>query len=246
MPTYIDEQGQETDKPVAVPTFTLYVKVGAKRIPVSYRVNEDGCWICTSHGRGGSCYPRVGGKGKDSILIFKALWIEKFGPIPKDKILMTTCTECWQKCINPDHRIVATHADVAYEKMIPGRVLDGGGHFSSKLNPKKALKIAALKGVRSADSIAKEVGCSSQAIYRLWRGESWNHVTGIQSNNDSRILKVDRCTNCPCHVHMKKKVKNAAADYCSRYNQFFSPNDGKKEFPTWCRLKKKPSRRVKK
>lgn len=231
-PIYIDEHGKKSKEPVAIPMYTIHV--GPKQVPVSYRVNEDGCWICTSHGKGGSCYPRIGGKGRDCVIIFKELWIEKFGKIPKGKILMTTCPE-WMRCINPDHRKVATYADIAYEKMHPKRPT-GTDHFLSKLTPYKAKKVLRLKGKRSAASIAEEMGCSDAAIYRVWRGESWNQVTEVRKERQVRIIVIKNCGQCPYH---QLNIKESPAGYCMKENTFFSPKDLRNEFPSWCHLKKK-------
>ena len=75
---------------------------------IEYEVNENGCWVCTSHSRDTSGYPMIRRnnqiwKGKRYIYtLFK-------GDIPKGLVIRHTCDN--PNCINPDHLILGSQKD---------------------------------------------------------------------------------------------------------------------------------------
>jgi len=131
--------------------------------------SNDDCWICTSHG--GKNYPRVG-SGRKSVLIYKILWEKKNGKVPKGKILLTTCKN-WQKCINPNHRILGTRIKLAHQKMHLHRPF-GESHHLHKLTDRKVRTI--LKSKLSDIALAKRYDCSDVTINRVRHRKIWKHI----------------------------------------------------------------------
>lgn len=52
----------------------------------------------------------------------------------------------------------------------------GSSHGTSRLSDATVLAIRRWRGVRSARSIADEVGVSQSQIYRIWHRENWGHL----------------------------------------------------------------------
>jgi len=88
---------------------------------------NNGCTYCLSHkvhirGDGRRAYYRIRIKGKRYYL-HRYLWEQKFGEIPKGKILMHTCDNVL--CVNIDHLIPGTHKENMADMKSKGRTRNG-------------------------------------------------------------------------------------------------------------------------
>lgn len=136
---------------------------------VLFQLTEEDCWVCTSHG--GKNYPRIG-LGRKSVLIYKTLWEALHGPVPDDKVLLTTCRN-WLKCINPAHRVLGTRSQLAYQKMHPHRPC-GENHHLHKLSDAKVRHI--LRSKKTAVDLGKKYECSDVTIGNVRHRKIWKHV----------------------------------------------------------------------
>ena len=61
--------------------------------------------------------------------------------------------------------------------ILPGDPRGRPRHWPGKLTLDQVLEIRTLRGKLPAHKVAVRYGMEEQAIYRLWRGETWRHVT---------------------------------------------------------------------
>ena len=85
-----------------------------KMKPITWEVNENNCWICTSHKKDKDGYP-VGYKRK----IHRHVYEQCFGEIPIDMVVMHKCDN--PSCINPEHLIIGTYKDNTEDMYSKGR-----------------------------------------------------------------------------------------------------------------------------
>lgn len=114
------------------------------------------------------------------------------------------CQRCGQhdiKCSDGRTRIQAHHHDYSkpldvewicikcHAQITPraptfkNLVLLGESNGFAKLNNKLVLKI--IKSKKNGVELAKELNLDSTTIYRVRRGESWTHVTGLKNTQES-------------------------------------------------------------
>lgn len=85
---------------------------------IQYCVNENGCWICTSHGRSKAGYPM---KWKDDKQVYIShIMFEMYkGPISEG---LCVCHKCdIPACINPDHLWLGTKGANIHDCVQKGR-----------------------------------------------------------------------------------------------------------------------------
>jgi hypothetical protein len=57
--------------------------------------------------------------GRTQITVHRLAWMEKYGPIPEDKVVMHTCHN--PGCCNPDHLRLGTRAENNRDRVTKGR-----------------------------------------------------------------------------------------------------------------------------
>lgn len=101
-----------------------------------------------------------------------------YGPIPPGMMVCHTCDN--RKCVNPAHLWLGTNADNIKDARVKGhfanRFLGSKSHFA-KLTDKKVLAIRKrYADGESRNSLAKEYGVTSHAIYDVIKRHTWPHV----------------------------------------------------------------------
>jgi len=149
------------------------------RKEITWTVDENGCWICTSH----SCsnirngYPKIC-RNKVKYRLSRYMYEEKYGIIPKN---MQACHRCDNPaCINPDHIFLGTVLDNVKDMMVKGRgnKQKGEGVGTSKLTEGQVIEICKkLKNEISLTEIAGEYNVSKHAIFRIKTGRNWSWLT---------------------------------------------------------------------
>jgi hypothetical protein len=83
-------------------------KMGSRAKDIEYEINENGCYVCTSHQTNYSGYPIISynGKGHKAHRLLYTLFV---GEIPEDKIIMHKCDN--RLCLNVDHYQLGTIKD---------------------------------------------------------------------------------------------------------------------------------------
>lgn len=84
---------------------------------ITYNIDKNGCWICTSHkGTGG--YPTI--RINKKLINLSRFMYEKFiGDIPDGMCACHTCDN--PSCINPDHIFIGTKGDNNRDRAKKGR-----------------------------------------------------------------------------------------------------------------------------
>ncbi len=145
-----------------------------KRKPIIFYVNENGCFICTSHSLTFGGYVRIKRNGKVSTL-HRYIYKECFGEIPEDIIIRHTCDT--PQCINPEHLIEGTTADNVHDMHERGRAAKQFGED----NAKTTLTEEQVRKIRTQTHIHREIlaryyGVSERTIRRIWNRSTWKHI----------------------------------------------------------------------
>lgn len=141
---------------------------------------ENGCIKCLSHCTDKDGYVRIRYKGKHDRL-FRVLYQEKYGEIPKGMVLRHLCNNAW--CVNVEHLKIGTYKE-NYQDMIDcGRSNKGKSNFKvagekngiSKLTEKQVKEIYLSK--LSLKKLAKIYNVSSTNISNIKNKKQWKWLT---------------------------------------------------------------------
>lgn len=148
--------------------------VGAKIKPIKYMINDDGCWICTSH-KGAAGYPNVY-RNRAQQRMARYVYELKTGiKVPEKKILSHSCKN--PACINPEHMRVFTQRESVAERDKLGRQSKGENVHSAKLTEADVINIRKeiARGIKQAE-LARQYNVAFTTINRIHRKRSWKHV----------------------------------------------------------------------
>lgn len=147
--------------------------MGSKPREITWEINENDCWICTSHAPNYYGYPVIKRNGKKIIL--SRYMHEKYkNKIPEN---MCVCHKCdIRKCINPDHLFLGTIADNIEDMVKKGRNSKGENRPTAKLSTKQAYKIKFGHNNLLYKEIAKLYNVSIVTIGRIKSNKSWKHL----------------------------------------------------------------------
>mgnify|MGYP001770221178 CR=1 FL=1 len=140
---------------------------------IKYVIDENGCWICTSHAkpkhRGG--YPVITRNGK-FYRLSRYIYEQEHGEIPEGMYIMHLCDN--PECINPNHLQAGTPKDNTQDMIRKGRKPVGERVPSAKLTENDVREI--LKDARPYTHIALDYGVSKKAIQQIKHRKTWKHV----------------------------------------------------------------------
>ena len=120
-----------------------------------YRRMANGCWQWIA-GRNKKGYPLA--KGFHTTLVYREIYIRKFGPIPKGKTLDHTCKN--RACVNIQHLELVPH------------IVNVRRSKRTILSTEKVSFIRSQPAMRTGD-LAKLLGATYSAVYFARRGDSW-------------------------------------------------------------------------
>lgn len=153
------------------------IRTRAKEI--AWEVNENGCWVCTSHKPNTWGYPqcRINYKFK----MISHIMYEKYkSEIPQGMHMLHTCDN--PICINPDHLFVGTHQENMKDKVNKNRQshvgspgMHGTKHPQSILTEEQVLEIRAYTGITDKQ-IAERYGVSVVNINNIRNRKIWTHI----------------------------------------------------------------------
>jgi hypothetical protein len=151
---------------------------------ITWDVDKNGCWNCTSHSPSNGGYPRhkVNYKGKR---ISHTMFEKYNGPIPEGMIV---CHKCDNKmCVNSDHLFIGTQADNMKDMCNKGRKFITKGELDgmAKLTESQVLEIRQIKEKRglSHAKIAEMFNTSTSNIGLIVQGKRWKHSITEGQNN---------------------------------------------------------------
>lgn len=154
-------------------SFKLIIKSNSKTLnakPVEYEVNDNGCWICTSHARtAGYPYITLNRKRRKLSRVIYELYK---GNIPEGMVVMHQCDN--PQCINPEHLSVGTHKDNTHDMIQKRRNHYGVKNYQAKLNDDLVRYIRSSK--IGCTTLARELGVSKTLILKVRWNEIWTHV----------------------------------------------------------------------
>lgn len=98
---------------------------------VTYRINDRGCFICTSHHNDDNAYSKIRINGK-IVQLHRLVYALCFGDIPEGYVVDHMC--CNKKCFNPSHlRAVSVTENNRHTKLeIRAKLLNGRVSFDHK------------------------------------------------------------------------------------------------------------------
>lgn len=146
------------------------------RKPVEWRVDGNGCHICTSHCVDRFGYPMVGDSGRLRRL-HRWVFEREYGPIPQGICVCHSCDN--PACINPEHLFLGSHADNMADMIRKGRshrVQQGEQNGRAKLTDVIVMAIKREAGRTSQGSLARRYGVAQSTVWEVIRGRTWAHV----------------------------------------------------------------------
>lgn len=148
-------------------------KLGRPRKPIDFKIDDNGCFICTSHAKGkwGHC---IMGKDNKSIPVYRHVYEECFGEISEGLLVRHKCDN--GSCINPEHLELGTQADNLKDMVDRGRSRKGTKHHNTKLTENDIVAIKENKDKLTNVKLAEKYGINVRQIYRIKSGERWGHM----------------------------------------------------------------------
>ena len=142
---------------------------------ISFRAEESGCWVCTSHepvktGDYQSYDCKVHGK---TTKLHRHMYRMVYGPIQKGAVVFHNCGN--QFCINPGHMALGTHANNVRTRNARGTTAKGERHGRSKLT-EEDVRVIRKDTKTGQKSLAQRFGVDPKVIYNIKHGLSWKHV----------------------------------------------------------------------
>lgn len=162
---------------------------------ITYRINENGCHIVTSHKwRDPAGYVRINRRieGKRINLMHRYVYITEVNQIPKG---LDVCHKCdVRNCINTDHLFLGTRAENNHDRHAKGRTSRvsrsrGEKSGTAKLTEKNILYIRSMRGLKTHKVLANELGVYTNHISLIMRGLRWGHVKEGIGKRENKITK---------------------------------------------------------
>ncbi len=131
---------------------------------ITYDVDNNGCFINTSHSIDIHGYPHIWYKGRAHNM-HRVIYIKKFGEIEKGLVIRHKCDN--RRCININHLEVGTRKDNSNDCKIRGRLNTpiGEKRKDCKLTDKQVLEIR--KDIRNQNLIAKYYKISQSTVSKI-------------------------------------------------------------------------------
>lgn len=155
-----------------------HIKKKEQRIKLNFYIDENGCFICTSHKPGCHGYPQINYK-RTTSRAHRMVYEEMFGEIPKGLVVRHKCDN--KLCINPEHLELGTIADNAHDIDERGYRLKGEDIATSKLKESDVISIKKIFKQKKPNkqivlNLAKKYGVGVSTIYDIYYGKTWKHI----------------------------------------------------------------------
>ena len=139
--------------------------------PITYEIDERGCWICTSHAVTCAERQRVMRRGVRQILA-RYIYELMAGEIPKGMYVLHSCDS--PLCINPEHLWLGTLADNNKDRDVKGRQY-------SKLSGDDVEEMRRRYENQEATQLelARDYNVSTSTVCMAVGGKTWKHIGGL-------------------------------------------------------------------
>jgi hypothetical protein len=140
---------------------------------ITYAENENGCWICTSHGLNTHGYPKMS-INKKQVLIHRYQYELHNGPINNNYVIRHTCDN--KLCINPKHLLQGTHKDNVSDRVMRDRSARGSDNGRSKLTENQVYNIRYNLNHLTMQALSEMFLVDRKVIYNIRKNKSWIHI----------------------------------------------------------------------
>lgn len=140
--------------------------------PIEYYVNENGCYICTSHYISKDGYARIRSHDK-TIQVGRYLYEQLNGPIPDKLVIRHICDN--PLCINIDHLILGTQRENINDRNNRKRNNWGDRVIFSKLNKDQVIEILREDSL-SFKELSIKYNVQENTIRSIKYGVSWKYI----------------------------------------------------------------------
>lgn len=151
-----------------------YYQTKAKNRPIEFKVDDNGCFIVTSHTPLGTGY-FLTRKRCIRKSIHRLIYEECFGEIPDALVVRHKCDVT--VCINPEHLELGTQRDNVMDTVKRNRTLRGENHPQHKLDETTVRKIKGMlsSGKRNCE-IARMFNLHTSTVCNIKHGNAWKYV----------------------------------------------------------------------
>ena len=148
------------------------VKNQGKHRMITYNIDNNGCWNCSSHQTDINGYPKYSVNNKDCFM-HRILFVEYYNIInlPKKIQIRHTCDN--PKCINLLHLLPGLHKNNMEDMVIRGRSARGSNHGQSKLIESQVLEIRMLIPKHTLRYLGEKYKVSHGVIRDIKSGKTW-------------------------------------------------------------------------
>jgi hypothetical protein len=142
---------------------------------IKWEVNENGCWICTSHKPDKAGYARLFARCGEERLMHRIMYEKYKGKIENGLFVLHKCDN--PICINPEHLFLGTHQDNMDDMNNKGRhmSLKGESHPRAKLTEEQVKEIRLITHI-GCRKIAKIYGIDHTTVCYIRKGKLWKHI----------------------------------------------------------------------
>ncbi|MFA6897220.1 MAG: HNH endonuclease signature motif containing protein [Patescibacteria group bacterium] len=139
---------------------------------VTYEVDENGCWNCTSHKCNKDGYPRIR-RDYHKTGVSRFMYKKFKGEIPIGMVIRHTCDN--RKCINPEHLIIGTHQENMDDRNKRHRTALGEKNGRNKITKSQVIDI--LKDMETpVAKLAERYNLKRGTIYDIKNRKIWAWV----------------------------------------------------------------------
>jgi hypothetical protein len=145
------------------------------RKPITYEINKNGCWECTSHAKDKWGYPVVY-FNKKTVTIARYIYItsNNIQSLPSNTVIRHKCDN--PLCINLDHLEIGSPTDNVKDRVKRNRSATGERNGRAKLTSLQVKDIRDNLGVVSINSLARKYNVNSKVIYKIRDRVTWKNI----------------------------------------------------------------------
>lgn len=150
----------------------IYRKARSHRgFPIEFKVDENGCFICTSHKPGKRGYPRMHEK-----LVFRHVYEQMIEPLEEGDLIRHLCDN--KLCINPEHLRKGTQLENMKDAIRNGKMPKGSKVGTSIYDELQiyGVKVLIEKTKLTNAEIEHITNVSKDTVYEVRKGNQWKHV----------------------------------------------------------------------